>query len=148
PSSATGTLGAMAVAFHAVIWTYYGYPDAAKIAEEMIDPARTLPRVYLLGVGLVTGLYLLLNAAVLYVLPMDRIAGSTLVAGDVMGALFGARAGALMAGLALLVILASVNANVLVTPRVIFGLARDGLGPRGLARVNAGGTPWSATLLV
>jgi APA family basic amino acid/polyamine antiporter len=145
---ASGTLGAMAVAFQAVIWTYYGYPDAAKIAEEMVDPGRTLPRVYLMGIGLVTGLYLLLNAAFLYVLPMDRIAGSTLVAGDVMNALFGARAGALMAGLALLVVLASVNANVFVTPRVVFGLARDGLAPRVLERVSAGGTPWTAMILV
>jgi APA family basic amino acid/polyamine antiporter len=142
------TLGAMAIAFQAVIWTYYGYPDAAKIAEEMVDPGRTLPRVYLSGIGLVTCLYLLLNAAFLYVLPMEKIAGSTLVAGDVMHALFGARAGALMAALALLVVLATVNANVFVTPRVVFGLARDGLAPRALERVSAGGTPWSALLLV
>ena len=143
-----GALGAVAVAFQAVIWTYYGYPDAAKIAEEMVDPSRTLPRVYLIAIGLVTGLYLLLNAAFLYVLPFDQIAGSTLVAGDVMHALFGARAGALMAGLALLVVVASVNGNVFVTPRVVFGLARDGLAPRVLARVGAGGTPWTAMILV
>ena len=146
--AAGGVLGAMAIAFQAVIWTYYGYPDAAKIAEEMVEPGRTLPRVYLLGVGLVTCLYLLLNAAFLHVLPLDRIAGSTLVAGDVMQALFGPRAGALMAALALLVVLATLNANVFVTPRVVFGLARDGLAPRALARVGAGGTPWPAMLLV
>ena len=146
--AAGGVLGAMAIAFQAVIWTYYGYPDAAKIAEEMVEPGRTLPRVYLLGVGLVTCLYLLLNAAFLHVLPLDRIAGSTLVAGDVMQVLFGPRAGALMAALALLVVLATLNANVFVTPRVVFGLARDGLAPRALARVGAGGTPWPAMLLV
>lgn len=143
-----GMLGAMAIAFQAVIWTYYGYPDAAKIAEEMVEPGRTLPRVYLIGIGLVILLYLLLNAAFLYVLPLERIAGSNLVAADVMAALFGARAGALMAGLALLVVLASVNANIFVTPRVLFGLARDGLAPFALARVSAVGTPWTATLLV
>jgi len=146
--AAGGMLGAMALAFQAVIWTYYGYPDAAKIAEEMVEPDRTLPRVYLMGIGLVTLLYVLLNAAFLYVLPMDRIAGSQLVAGDVMAALFGARAGALMAGLALLVVMASVNANIFVTPRVLFGLARDGMAPAALARVSARGTPWTATLLV
>ena len=101
-------------------------------------PGRTLPRIYLMGIGLVTCLYLLLNAAFLHVLPMERIAGSTLVAGDVMDALFGARAGALMAGLALLVVLATLNANVFVMPRVVFGLARDGLAPRVLARVSGG----------
>jgi APA family basic amino acid/polyamine antiporter len=147
-AAAGGLFGAMAIAFQAVIWTYYGYPDAAKIAEEMVDPARTLPRVYLLGVGLVTCLYLLLNAAFLHVLPLERLAGSTLAAGDVMQVLFGPRAGALMAGLALVVVLATLNANVFVTPRVVFGLARDGLAPLALARVAGGGTPWSAMLLV
>ncbi|HEX4574430.1 MAG TPA: amino acid permease, partial [Gemmatimonadales bacterium] len=51
-------------------------------------------------------------------------------------------------GLALLVVLASLNGNVFVTPRVLFGLARDGLAPAELARVNAGGSPWVAMLLV
>jgi APA family basic amino acid/polyamine antiporter len=146
--AAPSVLGGMALAFQAVIWTYYGYPDAAKIAEELKEPERTLPRVYLIGIGTVTLLYLLLNAAFLNVLPLDRIAGSKLVAADVMDALFGARAGTLMSGLALLVVLAGVNANVFVTPRVVFGLSREGLGPRALARVSAGGTPWTAMLLV
>ena len=147
-SSAAGIAGGMALAFQAVIWTYYGYPDAAKIAEEMKDPARTLPRVYLMGIGLVTVLYLLVNAAFFNVLPFDRIAGSPLVAADVMEALFGGRAATLMSGLALLVVLAGVNANIFVTPRVVFGLSREGLAPAAFARVSKGGTPWTAMLLV
>ena len=131
----------MAVAFQAVIWSYYGYPDAAKIAEEMKDPDRSLPRVFLGGIASVTALYLLLNAAFVHVLPFERIATSTLVAGDAAEAMFGRRAGAVMSGLALLVVLASLNGNLFVTPRVIFGLSRDGLGPRALSRVNPGGTP-------
>src|SRR5438105_1348270 len=71
-----------------------------------------------------------------------------LVAADVASAIVGARAGALVAGLALLVVLASINGNVFVTPRVLFGLAREGLAPGALARVNRGGTPWVAMLLV
>jgi APA family basic amino acid/polyamine antiporter len=65
-----------------------------------------------------------------------------------MDALFGARAGAIMSGLAFLVVLAGVNANIFVTPRVVFGLSREGLAPRVFARVSAGGTPWTALLLV
>lgn len=150
PDAPTGlaTWGALVMAFQAVIWTYYGYPDAAKIAEEVEDPGRRLPWIFLGGILGVTALYLLLNAAFLQVLPMERIATSTLVAGDVAAEIFGARAGVVMAALALLVVLASLNGNVFVTPRVVFGLARDGLGPSVLARVNAGGTPWTAMILV
>jgi basic amino acid/polyamine antiporter, APA family len=150
PGAPTGLAawGALALAFQSVIWTYYGYPDAAKIAEEVKDPDRSLPRIFLFGIASVTVLYLLLNAAFLQVLPFERIARSNLVAGDVAEAIFGSRAGTLMAGLALLVVLASLNGNLFVTPRVIFGLARDGLAPRALARVNAGGSPWTAMILV
>jgi APA family basic amino acid/polyamine antiporter len=101
----------------------------------------------LLAVGVSTALYLLLNAAFLQVLPLDRIAASNLVAGDLMEAVFGLRGGAVMAGVALLVVVASLNGNIFVTPRVIFGLAREGLAPAALARVNRGGTPWAAMLL-
>src|SRR5690348_894757 len=146
--SGTALWGAFALAFQAVIWTYYGYPDAAKIAEEVVDPGRVLPRVFLIGLGVVTALYLLLNAAFFNVLPLDHIASSNLVPGDVMAAIFGGRAGALMAAVALLIVLASLNGNIFVTPRVLFGLARDGLAPGALARVNRGGTPWAAMLVV
>jgi len=140
--------GALALAFQSVIWTYYGYPDAAKIAEEVKDPDRALPRILLFGIASVTALYLLLNAAFLQVLPFERIASSNLVAGDVAEAIFGSRGGTLMAALALLVVLASLNGNLFVTPRVVFGLARDGLGPKALAQVNEGGSPWAAMILV
>ena len=139
---------ALAVAFQSVLWTYYGYPDAAKIAEEVVDPGRTLPRVFLGGIAISAALYLLLNAAFLSVLSIEQVASSKLVAADVATAIFGARGGAVIAALALLVVLASLNGNVFVTPRVLFGLAREGLGPSVLARVNAGGTPWVAMLLV
>ncbi|MGH7606185.1 MAG: APC family permease, partial [Gemmatimonadales bacterium] len=141
-------VGALAVAFQSVIWTYYGYPDAAKIAEEVVEPERTLPRVFLLGIAVSTTLYLLFNAAFLHVLPFDRVAASNLVAGDVAAAIVGTQGITVVAALALLVVLASLNGNIFVTPRVIFGLARDGLGPAALARVNAGGTPGPAMLLV
>ncbi len=150
PAAPTGlaTLGALAVAFQAVIWTYYGYPDAAKIAEEVVDPGRNLPRVFLTGILSVTLLYLVLNAAFLHVLPLDQIAASSLVAEDLVAAIFGGRAGTVMAALALLVVLGSLNGNLFVTPRVVFGLSRDGLGPAALGRVNAGGTPSTAMVLV
>lgn len=150
PGAPTGLalFGALAIAFQSVIWSYYGYGDAAKIAEEVVDPGRTLPRVFLFGIAIATGLYLLLNAAFLHVLPFDRLASSVLVAGDVAATIFGPHGNLAITVLALLVVLASLNGNIFVTPRVIFGLAREGLGPRVLAEVNAGGTPSEAMLSV
>src|SRR5207245_3985778 len=150
PAAPTGiaTLAALALAFQAVVWTYYGYLDVAKIAEEVVDPDRTLPRVLLGGIAIVTALYLVLNAAFFQVLTIERIAASNLVPGDVAAAVSGAGGGALVAALALLVVVASLNGNLFVTPRVIFGMAREGLAPAALAGVDRGGTPWGATLRV
>jgi APA family basic amino acid/polyamine antiporter len=131
-----------------VIWSYYGYPDAAKIAEEVRDPDRNLPRILLAGILGTTGLYLLLNAAFLSALPLDRSPPRRSCPGDVITAIVGPRAGGAIAALALLVLLAGLNGNLFVTPRVLFGLSRDGLGPAALARVNRGGTPAPAMLLV
>jgi APA family basic amino acid/polyamine antiporter len=146
--SGLGLIAALAAASQAVIWTYYGYPEVAKIAEEIADPHRTIPRTFLAGIAIVAALYLALNAAFLHVLSFETIAASNLVAGDMAAVVFGGRGEAIMAAIALLVVLASLNGNVFATPRVLFGLARDGLAPGGLARVNRGGTPWTATLAV
>src|SRR5438876_861821 len=148
PPRGVAVWAALALAAQSVIWTYYGYPDPAKIAEEVVNPGRTLPHVFLGGIAIVTALYLLLNAAFLHVLPLAQIAASNLVAADVANAIVGAKAGAVVAALALLVVLASLNGNIFVTPRVLFGLAREGLAPGALARVNPGGTRWVAWLLV
>jgi APA family basic amino acid/polyamine antiporter len=107
-----------------------------------------LPRIFFYGIASTIVLFLLLNAAFLQVLPLDRMAASNLVMGDVVQAIFGVRAGGIMTGLALLVVLSGLNGNLFVTPRVVFGLARDGLAPGVLARVSAGGSPWAATILV
>src|SRR5438270_983360 len=88
-----GVWVAIALAAHPVIWTYYGYPDLAKIAGEVVDPSRTLPRVLLGGLAATAALYLALNAAFLQVLPLERIAASNLVAADVMDTLVGASGG-------------------------------------------------------
>ena len=130
--------GALAIAFQSVIWSYYGYGDAAKIAEEVVDPGRTLPRVFLFGIAIATGLYLLLNAAFLHVLPFNRLATSVLVAGDVAATIFGPHGNLAITVLALLVVLASLNGNIFVTPRVIFGLAREGTGPARARRGERG----------
>src|SRR3989475_5702242 len=132
---------ALTLASRSVIWTYYGYPDAAKIAEEVVDPGRTLPRVFLGGIAIVTALYLLLNAVFLHVLPLAQIAASNLVAADVANAIVGARAGAVVAGLAALVVPAALNRHIFVTPPVVFRVARRSPAPRVVSPRTPGGWP-------
>jgi len=95
--------------------------------------------LFLFGIAIATGLYLLLNAAFLHVLPFNRLATSVLVAGDVASTIFGAHGNLAITVLALLVVLASPQRQHLRHAAGDLRLAREGLGPRVLAEVTRAG---------
>ena len=147
PASTIEWIGALALSFQVVSFTYYGYDEATKLAEEVRDPQRELPRVLVFGIVAVAVVYLLVNAGYLFVLTPAQMAGSPLVAADVAERLVGAAAGALVTVAALVVLVGSLNVNYLSLPRVGLALAQDGLAPRPMTRVSASGTPRPALLL-
>jgi APA family basic amino acid/polyamine antiporter len=99
------------------------------------------------GVLAVVGLYLLINGALLHVLPLDQLASSTLPAADAARALVGPLGGRLITGLALVSLLGLINTVVMAAPRILYGLGRDGLVPGLATAVNEGGTPTVALLI-
>lgn len=135
------------LALQAVITTYDGWASPVYFAEEFSEPGRDLPRSLIGGVLLVLGLYLLINAALLHVLPIPVLALSNLPAATAAGLLIGAAGGQLIRAVALVALLGLINTVVMAAPRILYGLSRDGLLPSSLAEVNAGGTPVNALLL-
>jgi amino acid transporter len=142
-----GLLG-FALAYQAVAFAYYGWEDAAKMAEETKDPGRSLPRILVGGATTVAALYLLINIAFLSALTPREMAGSPLVAADALRATFGAAAGTLVTVAGLLILLSSLNVNFLGMPRVVLSLARDGLAPSRFTQVGERGTPGPALAFV
>ena len=142
-----GLLG-FALAYQAVAFAYYGWEDAAKMAEETNNPGRNLPRILVGGAVTVAGLYLLINVAFLSALTSQEMSGSPLVAADALRGTFGTAAGIVVTVASLVILLSSLNVNFLGMPRVAFGLARDGLAPSRFTRVGEGGTPGSALVFV
>jgi len=134
--------GMFGLALISVLWAYDGFADVSFAAGEVKDPQRTLPRAIVMGTLVIIGIYLAANAAYLYVVPIDRMAVSPLIAADTMQALFG------RAGLALVTVVVTIStfgaliAIMLSAPRVFFAMADDGLFFRALARVHQQyGTP-------
>lgn len=124
------------IAFLQVSFAYSGWNAAAYLAEEVDEPARTLPRALIGGTLLVTAVYLALNAVFFYALP-DAAWGATIAIGrDAALALFGREVATALSGLVALAILGSVSAMAAAGPRVYFAMARDGLAPSVVARVN------------
>ena len=93
------------------------------------------------GVLLVMILYLLVNLALIHVLPISQLAASKLAAADAMQVMFGALGGKIVTAFALLSILGVLNAILMFTPRTLYALARDGLFSSKALVVNKGGTP-------
>lgn len=132
---------ALLLALQGVIYTYDGWTGPVYFSEEIQSPGRTIPRALLGGVMSIIGIYLLVNASFLYVLPVARLAGEEFAAGAVAEALFGARGDVILRVLTVLSLLSAVNANHLMGSRTLFGLSRDGLFSARAAVVNKGGTP-------
>lgn len=139
---------AFGIALQFVVWTYDGYADVITLAEEMKQPARDIPRALLGSIGSLTVLYLLLNAAFLYVLsPAEMAASKELVAAEVFSRRTGAAGEIFLVVLAFITVVGGLNAHLLSGPRITFAMARDGLSFAWLSRVTERGTPIGALLL-
>jgi APA family basic amino acid/polyamine antiporter len=142
PTAGPSLLAAVVVALQGVIYTYDGWYAAIYFSEENRDPGRSLPRAMVGGVVLVAAIYLLVNAALFYVLPIGQVAASELPVADAADAIFGPSGKVVITVLAVVSLLSIMNSNVMSGPRIIFAMARDGLFFRKAAEVNEGGTPW------
>jgi amino acid transporter len=142
------TAANIGLALVGVLWTYDGFGDVSFNGGEVINPGRNLPRAIIGGTLAVVLLYLAANAAYHYVLPLDEVARSPLVAADVMHALFG-RAGVVAVSVFVMISsFSAVNGAMLAAPRVFFAMAEDRLFFRPLARVHPRySTPYVAILL-
>lgn len=150
PPAASGwsLLGLFSAAVVPVLWAYDGTTDSAKLAEEVKDVRRALPRALVGAAVSVTLLYVLVNIALLRVLPVDEMRRVQSVPGEVMNRLFGpvGRWGMLIA--AMLICLGSLSSTVLATIRVTYALARDGLAFRFMAKMSDTQAPVPALVIV
>ncbi len=133
--------GAIVVALQAVIYTVDGWDGVIYFGEEVRDPGRDVPRAIFGSVLSIAAIYLLLNAAVLYVLPMTEIAGNHFALGLAAERIFGRFGDPVIRSIMVISLLSCINACVLFSTRVLFTMSRDALFFRHASRVNPGGTP-------
>jgi len=137
-------LAALVLALQAVIVTYDGWYQAIYFTEEDKDPTKSLPRSSLAAVFACIAIFLLVNLALVYVLPMARLSASQMPLADAAAVVLGARGREFILLVSLLTVVSTINAIVLTTPRILFAIGRDGLMPAWLTSVNRGGTPAAA----
>ena len=138
---------AFMLALQGVIYTYDGWGAVVYFSEEVEDPGRNIPRSLIAGVLAILAMYVLVNLAFLYVLPVGAIAGEPFVAGAVARALAGDGGESALRVLTIVAMLSALNSNHLMASRVLLAMSRDGLVSARASMVNAGGTPTVALLL-
>jgi len=133
--SGLGLLAGIAAALQGAFWAYDGWNKLTYIAGEVKQPQRNIPLGLLWGMVIVTAIYLLINVAYAYVLPIDQMAQSKLVAADVAERCF-IGGGRWIAAAVMISTFGTANATILATARLYFSMAQNGCFPRRLANVH------------
>jgi len=128
----------LAVALIPIYFAYSGWNAATYVAGEMKNPGRDLGRALAFGTAICTALYLLVNAAFVNALGLPAIRGAHDVAGAAARQIFGPGAGVVVTGLIVVAVLSSLQASILVGPRIYHAMAEDGLFPARIARLSPG----------
>lgn len=135
------TFAGIIIAYQTIVGAYAGWNLPAYFAEEDRDPGRNIPRGIFSTILLVVALYSLVTIALTAALPLEVMRRSNLPIADAIAPLFGDLSGKLVAAGAVLIVLTSLNAQIMGAPRILYGLASARLFPAAALRVNRGGTP-------
>ena len=133
---AKGGIAGFFAALVASLWAYDGWNDLNMVAEEVRQPERNIPIALIAGVAIVGALYILVNAAVQYVLPVDAIAISQRPASDAIAVVLGPLGASIVSAGMALSMFVTLNGTIMSGARVPFAVARDGYFFRALADVH------------
>ncbi len=122
----------------AIMWTYDGWADLSFMGGEVKDPGRTFPLALILGTSGIVLVYLLINVAYIYLVPLPEMAAAKLVAAtaaDRIPFLAGV-GGAVVSGMVMISCLGGLVGSMMTGPRIFFAMADRGLFFRGIARIS------------
>jgi APA family basic amino acid/polyamine antiporter len=141
-------LPALAAAMVGAFFSFGGWWDVSKIAGEVRDPGRVLPRALLYGVLTVTGVYILVSLVFWYVVPLDQVTSDVTFVAQAGDKLFGPAGGIIFAAIVMLCVLGGLAAFMMSAPRVYYAMAQDGLFLRSVAKLHRQfNTPANAILI-
>lgn len=127
PAEIARPLASFGVAMIAVLWTYEGWYFITYAAGEIKDPQRNIPKALIGGISILMLIYVVVNLAYLYALPLEEIKGVTRIAEKAASALWGPGGATFVA---LTVVMSTFGCNaagLLAGSRVLFAMAVDGV---------------------
>lgn len=118
-----GIVAAMSGAF----WAYDGWNNVTYLAGEIKEPQVNIPKGLFLGTVIVIIVYLLINIAYIYVLPINEMAKSTLVAADAATRVLGSIGGGFVAAAVMISTFGTSNGTIMASARVYYAMSNRGM---------------------
>jgi APA family basic amino acid/polyamine antiporter len=125
PKEGMSLLSGIVVAMTGAFLAYDGWINITFVAGEIKQPQKNIPRSLIVGVFSCMVIYVLVNQAYLYVLPVEKLATSPLVAADAISVALGNTGGAIVAAMIVICTLGAVNGNMMATCRVTYAMGQD-----------------------
>jgi amino acid transporter len=139
----------LGVALIYAVYDYLGYYNICYLGDEVRDPERTIPRVIVISILAIGAIYLIMNACLISVLPMQQAMASTSIVSDYLAFLLGTKAAQVISVLILWTAFASIFSLMLGYSRILYAAARDGNFFRIFARLHATEAhPYVATIFL
>jgi basic amino acid/polyamine antiporter, APA family len=129
-------IGALAGGLIGAFFSFAGWWDLSKLAGEVKDPARSLPKALTIGVVVVTFVYIVTSLVFVYLVPLEQVTNSETFAAQAGEILFGRAGGLVFSAIVIVAVLGSLAAVVMSAPRVYFAMARDGLFIPAVAAIH------------
>ncbi len=130
----------------AIVFTYDGWTGASYFGGEIKGGGRMAALGSIKGVIIVIALYLLLNFALVFSVPLTELQGNDLALSGALDYLFGPGAGTFIIFAAIFILLAHQNINYMMGTRILYALSSDGLGTDRATTVSDRGTPTGSLL--
>lgn len=133
----------------ATMFAYDGWIHVGNIAGEMKNPKRDLPLAIVLGLGLVSVIYLLINATFLYTMPIEDLKGNLSAATDASEMLLGDMGGKLVTIGILISVYGALNGYTMTGMRLPYAMAEKNILPfkESFMKVTNAGIPWFSGLV-
>lgn len=143
-----GMLLALVMAMSGAFWAYDGWNNITYVAGEVRSPQKNIPRGLFLGTLIVVGVYMLVNLAYVYVLPVAGMASSNMVAADVARLCMGPWGAAFVALAVMVSTFGTANGTILASARVYFAMSKRGRFFHPMGSVHPGfRTPGNALVV-
>ncbi len=144
----SGITGGLAVAMVGVLWSYGGWQHATYTAGEAKDAKKDVPAAMIIAALTVTAIYVIINIAYMFLLPVNKIANSPSVAADAVKTVLGPVGGGIIALAIFISTFGTAGIYTLTAPRIYFAMAKDGIFFPQIAKIHPKySTPHNAIII-